>query len=185
MSGPTETRDPGLGSSAAERQSPILEHLRTVFARDLATLRTEVELYPADGLLWQAIPGCPNPGGNLVLHLVGNLRHFVGAQLGGTGYVRDREAEFSATGFSREQLLAGIESASTEVARTLAALDPAVLSEPFPLPSHQRSVVTGLWLVHLSTHLAFHLGQLDYHRRAVSGDAQGAGAVSLAPLFQR
>jgi hypothetical protein len=162
----------------------MLESLQTLYARDIETLRAEVELYPEDELLWREVPGCPNPGGNLVLHLVGNLRHFIGAQLGGSGYVRDREAEFATKGVSRAQLRSGISSASTEVVRTLSALDPARLNEPFPLPAYGKSVLTGLWLLHLSTHLAFHLGQLDYHRRAVTGNRKGAGAVSTTALFR-
>jgi hypothetical protein len=162
----------------------MLDSLRILYARDIDTLRAEVELYPEDELLWHEVPGYPNPGGNLVLHLVGNLRHFIGAQLGGTGYVRDREAEFATKGLSRTQLQNGISLASAEVVRTLSGLDPARLNEPFPLPAHGKSVLTGLWLVHLSTHLAFHLGQLDYHRRVVTGDGKGAGAVSVTALFR-
>lgn len=162
----------------------MLDSLRTLYARDIDTLRVEVELYPEDELLWREVPGLPNPGGNLVLHLVGNLRHFIGAQLGGTGYVRDREAEFATRGLSRTQLQTDISCASRDVMRTLAALHGARLSEPFPLPKYGKSVSAGLWLLHLSTHLTFHLGQLDYHRRVVTGDGKGAGAVSVEALFR-
>lgn len=161
----------------------MLPALRTLFARDIATLRFEVELYPSDDLLWREVPGCPNPGGNLVLHLAGNLRHFIGAQLGGTGYVRDRDAEFATRGLTRAQLLALVAAADAEVSRTLSTLGPARLEEEFLLPAYGRSVRTGLWLLHLATHLTFHLGQLDYHRRTVTGDRTAAGTVSLAPLF--
>lgn len=162
----------------------MLSDLRTLFARDLDTLRTEIDLYPEDGLLWREAPGCPNTGGNLALHLVGNLRHFIGAQLGATGYVRNRDAEFATKGLGKAEILSGISAAASEVSRTLASLDPARLEEPFPLPALGKSVRTGLWLMHLSTHLTFHLGQLDYHRRTVTGDSKGAGAVPLAPLFE-
>ena len=161
----------------------MLKDLHTLFARDLDTLRAEVALYPSDVLPWQAVAGCPNPGGNLVLHIVGNLRHFIGAQLGATGYIRDRAAEFATTGFTRAKLQTAVSVASADVARTLLSLEPARLAEPYPLPTLGQSTVTGLFLLHLSTHLAFHLGQLDYHRRVVTGDRVGAGALSLAPLF--
>ena len=36
-----------------------------------------------------------NSGGNLALHLIGNINHFFGANLGGTGFVRKRDLEFS------------------------------------------------------------------------------------------
>jgi hypothetical protein len=162
----------------------MLKSLQVVFARDIETLRTEVALYPSDALLWQVVPGCPNPGGNLVLHLVGNLRHFIGAQLGSSGYVRNRPAEFSTTGLTRAELHTSISLAATEVAHTLETLDPARLQESFSLPQHSGSVTIERWLLHLATHLAFHIGQLDYHRRAVTGDRSAAGALSLEPLFR-
>lgn len=161
----------------------MLDHLRLLFLRDLAALRTEVGLYPTDALLWKAIPGCPNSGGNLVLHLCGNMRHFVGAQLGGSGFVRDRDREFTDTGLSRERLIELVNLASSEVAAALSSLDPRRLEEPTLLPGQEKGVSTGLWLCHLATHLAFHLGQIDYHRRAASGDATGAGAVSVRALL--
>lgn len=86
-------------------------------------------------------------------------------------------------GGTRLQLCDGIALASAEVSRTLSSLDAVRLDEPFPIPAYGRSVVTGLSLLHPSTHLAYHLGQLDYHRRVVTGDRRGAGAVSMAPLF--
>lgn len=162
----------------------MLKSIQILFARDIDTLRVEVGLYPSDDLLWQPVPGCPNAGGNLVLHLVGNLRHFIGAQLGATGYVRDRPAEFSTTGLTRAELHASISLAETEVAHTLATLDSVRLQEAVSLPQYGGSVPVERWLLHLATHLAFHLGQLDYHRRTVTGDRTAAGALSLNPLFR-
>jgi hypothetical protein len=161
----------------------VLTSLRTVYARDVDSIRAEVELYPEDALLWKDVPGCPNPGGTLVLHLVGNLRHFIGAQLGATGYVRNRDAEFALRDLTRAQLLEQVAAAADDVSRTLGALEATRLDEPFPLPMYGKSVKTELWLLHLSTHLAFHLGQLDYHRRTVTGNRMSAGAVAIPPLF--
>lgn len=163
----------------------MIEALRRVFVRDLATLVRELELYPEDAALWQAVPGQPTPGGNLALHLVGNLRHFIGATLGGTGFVRDREREFSSTGLTREAVIAGVQAMAREVEATLGALDPRRLEEPFPLEIQGIRLSTGQVLVHLAGHLAFHLGQLDYHRRAVTGDRTSAGPLALAPLEVR
>jgi len=159
----------------------MLSHLETLFLRDLDGLRAEVELYPDDDTPWQAVPGCPNSGGNLVLHLVGNLRHFIGAKFGGTGYLRNRDAEFSTTGLSRQELVGLVDKARSEVATTLGSLDPAVLAAPCELPGN-RVTVTGLWLMHLSVHLGYHLGQLDYHRRTVTGNPASAGMLPLQPL---
>jgi hypothetical protein len=156
--------------------------LRIVYVRELDTLDREVALYPNDASLWKDLPGCSNTGGNLALHLVGNLRHFVGAQLGGTGYVRHREAEFSTKGLSREAVRELIASARAEVDGALKGLSEARLSEPFPIPINAVVLSNGVALTHLLSHLAFHLGQIDYHRRAVTGDRASADVLSLAAL---
>src|SRR5438034_403340 len=95
--------------------SDPISDLRRVLLRDVETLARELELYPDDGSLWRAVPGLPNAGGNLILHLAGNLRHFIGAQLGGTGFVRDRDAEFASKDVPRERLLREIAATRLEV----------------------------------------------------------------------
>jgi hypothetical protein len=159
----------------------VLPELRTLFRRDLDALRAELTLYGDDRSPWANVPGCPNPGGTLVLHAVGNLRHFVGAQLGGTGYVRQRDAEFATRGLSRAELTQQVDAARAEVDAALARLTPADLERPASLPTGDE-VATSLWLLHLLAHLEFHLGQLDYHRRAATGDSTSAGALSLKAL---
>ena len=160
----------------------MLTDLRTILLRDLEGLRREIALYPDDDAPWRMLPGLPNSGGSLARHLAGNLRHYVGAQLGGTGYVRDREAEFGAGGLTRAALDAEVQRAIADVDRTLAALDPARLDEPYPLPFGDRRVGTRVFLLHLAVHLTYHLGQIDYHRRAVTGDRAGASVISLKEL---
>jgi hypothetical protein len=160
----------------------MIPHLQTLFSRELDALAREVRLYPDDESPWKSVPGCPNTGGNLTLHLVGNLRHFIGAQLGSTGYVRNRDAEFSTRGgISRNELLTLIEAARTDVSASLSALDPSTLSRPLVAPG-DRKIETGLWLMHLAVHLGYHLGQIDYHRRTVTGDSSGVDALPLQPL---
>lgn len=156
--------------------------LRRILLRDLGTLAREVALYPDDASLWREVPGLANAGGSLALHLCGNLRHFVGAVLGGTGFQRDRPREFAIRGLSREAVRKEIQATMEEVEATLAALSPARLGEPFPIGFEGVHLRTDLFLLHLGSHLAFHLGQLDYHRRVATGNPQGAGAVSIAAL---
>lgn len=160
----------------------MIDNLRRIFRRDLETLQREVALYPDDASLWRAVPGQPTAGGNLALHLVGNLRHFIGATLGASGFVRHRESEFASTGLTRAELIQALAVAQAEVDRALAALEPAHLTEPFPQEIQGERPATGLWLLHLAGHLAFHSGQLDYHRRAVTGDRTSAGPLGLGPL---
>ncbi len=162
--------------------SPIIQELSTLFLRDLDGLRREIELYPDDAAPWAEIPGLPNRGGTLALHLAGNLRHFVGAILGGSGYVRDRDLEFSARDVPRNELLDKTAAARQEVEAALASLDSGVLETDYPLPLGGRIISTRLFLIHLAVHLTFHLGQIDYHRRAATGDGTSAGVIPLSAL---
>ncbi|MDX1430538.1 MAG: DinB family protein [Rhodothermales bacterium] len=160
----------------------MLPQLTAVLIRDLDGLRDQVDLYPDDAAVWRDVPGCPNSGGTLALHLVGNLRHYIGARLGGTGYIRDREAEFASRNVPREQILELIAAARSEVSDTLRGLTSSSLQQTYPDEVAGRRIEVGLWLMHLATHLAYHLGQLDYHRRTVTGDATSAGTVSVRSL---
>jgi uncharacterized damage-inducible protein DinB len=161
-----------------------VDALRRILLRDLAALRREIEAYERESDLWTSPPGVSNTAGTLALHLAGNLRHFVGAQLGGTGYVRDREAEFQDRGVPRAVLLERIADAVDEVDRSLRALPASRLAEPYPLEVSGVRLNTGTFLLHLATHFAYHLGQFDYHRRLVTGAAQGVGAQSIPELAE-
>ncbi len=153
-----------------------------VLARDLRTLHREVEAYPSERDLWRPVPGVSNTAGTLVLHLAGNLQHFVGAVLCGSGYVRDRDAEFSRRDVARAELLQLIDRALGVVEGTLPSVPASRLTEPYPQPIGGSTVMTGDFLLHLATHLAYHLGQLDYHRRVVTGEGGKIGAVSVTEL---
>jgi hypothetical protein len=153
-----------------------------LLARELATLRDELLAYPDERAIWSVPKGVPNSAGNLALHLTGNLRWFIGAQLGATGYVRDRDAEFSRRDVPRAELIAQVEAAADEVTRALAALDPSALDAQYPLEVGGIRLTTGRFLLHLEGHFAYHLGQLDYHRRVVTGIGTSVGALPLAAL---
>ena len=156
--------------------------LRTLLLRDLETFRREVELYPDDAALWKTLPGLSNPGGNLALHAAGNLLHFIGAILGGSGYVRDRDAEFNRRSGTRTEVAGELNRALDVVGPVLGGLTDTDLSQPFPEFVGGRRFITGDFLLHLSTHLAFHLGQIGYLRRALTGDATSSAPVSNAVL---
>lgn len=160
----------------------LASYLTTILARDLRALRREVEAYPDDASVWRSVPTIPNAAGTLVLHLAGNLQHFIGAELGKSGYVRDREAEFARRDVPRAELLREVDAAMQVVTTTMPTLTDADLGATYPSPIAQRRVNTADMLLHLATHLTYHLGQIDYHRRALAGDAKGILAVSPAEL---
>jgi hypothetical protein len=153
-----------------------------ILDRDLQALRREVEAYPDDQALWQRVPGITNTAGTLVLHLTGNLQHFLGARLGGTGYVRDRAAEFARRDVPRAELLREIDAARSAVRAGLAHLSDTQLAADYPEAIAGVRIAAGDYLVHLTTHFAYHLGQLDYHRRVVTGNESGVGAMRPAEL---
>jgi uncharacterized damage-inducible protein DinB len=167
----------------------MIDAIRRCVRRDLDTLAAELAAYPDDAAVWALPAGAPNSAGTLTLHLAGNLRHFIGASFGHTGYLRQRELEFSTRDLPRAELLALIATTRDEVEATFAALDASILDAPYALPlpptspDHDRVVPTGRFLVHLATHLSYHLGQVDFHRRLTTGDGTSVGAMGLAPLF--
>ena len=144
--------------------------------RELRSLRLELEAYPDEKLIWALPPGLPNSAGTLALHLAGNLRHYVGALLGGTGYVRNRDEEFAARDVPRAVLLEQIAEAEAAIAATLPGLSDEQMAQPFPEPIRDQHLQTGEILVQLAVHLAYHLGQVSYHRRVITGDVQGESA---------
>ena len=158
----------------------LRDAVRITIIRDLHALEREIEAYPDDDSLWLTPPGITNSAGNLALHLVGSLRHFIGATLGQTGYVRNRDAEFSARGMSRDQVVVEIHNAISDVDRTLSGLDAARVDSTFPIKvgPQPRSVRTSDWLVHLGGHLTYHLGQIDYHRRLLTASRTTVDTVS-------
>jgi uncharacterized damage-inducible protein DinB len=160
----------------------LLASMTAILTRDLQALRRSIEAYPDDALPWRQPPGLPNSAGTLALHIAGNLRHFVGATLGGTGYVRDREREFSARDLPRVELAAGLAATEADVRHTLGRLTTADLQREYSLPLAGHRYTTGDLLLHLVAHLAYHLGQADYHRRVVTGDATPIGAMALPAL---
>lgn len=143
----------------------ILSTLTELFVRDLEKLKSEIQQYRDENALWVTGGEIANSAGNLCLHLVGNLNHFIGATLGYTGYVRQRELEFSQKNVPRQELLDAVEQTIDTVRESLGKLTEADLHERFPLEKHGQVVTTGYMLLHLQTHLNYHLGQINYHRR--------------------
>lgn len=149
--------------------------------RELAALKREIEAFPTDAGPWESRPGVTNTSGTLALHCAGNIQHFIGARLGNSGYVRQRDLEFSRRDVPRRELLAELDRAIEAVGR----LDDVAMSDlpaVFPDPFGGKSVNTDVMLIHLAVHLGYHLGQVDYHRRITTGDPATINAVAAAEL---
>src|SRR5256885_14493376 len=163
-----------------ERQAS--DWIAGILARDLRALRREIESFGDEGDVWRVPPGISNSAGTLALHLAGNIRYYIGAVLGGTGYVRDRDAGFALRDVPRTDLLKDIDAALVAVERGMAGVSDAELNEPYPDPPRGLAVTTRDYLIHLIAHFTYHLGQEDYHRRLLPGQPGQIHAVSFGDL---
>jgi uncharacterized damage-inducible protein DinB len=160
----------------------LTAEIEKLLSRELEGLAREIELFPDDESPWRTLPGVTNSAGNLALHLCGNLRHYVGAVLGGTGYVRQRDAEFATRSGTRTELAAALRETRSVVAASLSAVTDATLAAPFPEKVGGVQIRCDRFLLHLCTHAALHLGQAGYLRRAVTGSSASAGPIPVAAL---
>ncbi len=135
------------------------------YERDLNKLIEEISLFKNEEDIWKKYGSIKNSAGNLVLHLVGNLNHFIGATLATTGYERNREIEFAAMGVARSELISQVKSAIPMVTETIAALTAEHMAADFPIPINNVTSSTSTTLLHLLLHLNYHLGQINYLRR--------------------
>lgn len=137
----------------------------TIVDRDLNKLEDEIKLYPTEQSLWTISGAVKNSAGNLCLHLCGNLQHYIGAVLGNSGYIRNRDNEFAARNISRELLISEIEKTKTAVRSALERMDPLILDNDYPEKVFSYSMTSSHFLIHLTAHLGYHLGQVNYLRR--------------------
>lgn len=142
-----------------------IETLKFLFNRDLNKLIQEIELYQNENNLWKIEKGISNSAGNLCLHLIGNLNNFIGSELGKTNYSRNRPLEFSLKHIPKTELIEKIEETILVLNKTLETVTPEILQQEYPILVFESKTTTEFFLVHLSTHLAYHLGQINYHRR--------------------
>jgi uncharacterized damage-inducible protein DinB len=141
------------------------EILIQLFQRDLEKLKTEITSYKDEKKMWEVTGEISNSAGNLCLHICGNLQHFIGSVLGISGYKRDRDSEFSRKNIPVDEIIKKIDHTIFTVNKTLNDLDVNKLDEIYPINVFGKEMTIGFFLAHLTTHLNYHLGQINYHRR--------------------
>ncbi len=146
----------------------LTDVLAQIYDRDINRLRAEIEQYSNEADLWKIKGEILNSAGNLTLHLIGNLKFFFGTVLGGTEYERDRDLEFADHAVPRDLLLAEIDEAIVVVKGTLAKLSADDLAKDYPINVFGHPMTTEFFIVHLATHLEYHRGQINYHRRLLA-----------------
>ena len=142
-----------------------IDILKSLYNRDLNRLKVEIESYQKEESLWKIDKSISNSGGNLCLHLLGNLNTYIGAELGNSGYVRHRDLEFSSKNIPKTELLEKLESLIQIVNSTLEKLSDEDLKKEYPTEALGYKMTTEYFLIHLLSHLNYHLGQINYHRR--------------------
>ncbi len=143
----------------------LIQTLHIIFQRDLIRLKKEIELYQDQEKMWSIEKSVANSAGNLCLHLVGNLKTFIGAQIGNSDYVRDRKFEFAGKDVPKEELLRSIDETIEVVTTVLGDMSEEDLNKQFPIKVFEEKTSIEFMLIHLTTHLSYHLGQINYHRR--------------------
>ncbi len=143
----------------------LTQTLQKLYIRDLNKLKQELELYVNEAVIWKTEKQIANSAGNLCLHLVGNLNTYIGATLGKTGYIRNRDLEFSQKDVARKELIEKVEATIRMIEEVLPTVSEATIQQEYPILVLAEKTTTEYFLVHLAAHLGYHLGQVNYHRR--------------------
>jgi uncharacterized damage-inducible protein DinB len=143
----------------------IKQTLTSLYKKDLQSLKKEIELYTTESNLWRIDKNITNSAGNLCLHLIGNLNTYIGSQLGNTGYIRQRDLEFSLKDIHKAELLKKIDETEQMVIATINNLTEEQLHQIHPVKVYDFDLTSAALLFYLTTHLSYHLGQINYHRR--------------------
>ena len=133
-------------------------HLLEYLEKEISAFKSDSELYKVSGTII-------NTAGNLSLHLCGNIQNYLGAMLGGTGYIRNRGAEFSRKDFAKTILLDEIKKARDAVIATFNKIIEDDLNKLFPETPYWKGSTTEQVLVICLSHFNYHLGQINYLRR--------------------
>ena len=150
----------------------LAETLRILFNRDLKRLVSELELYKSEADIWKIKGEISNSAGHLCLHLIGNLNTYIGKELGGTSYIRNRELEFSSQSIPRQELINRIEDTAEIINQAFGNFNEQLMEVEYPVVVFDHPTSTEYFLVHLATHLNYHLGQINYHRRLIESDGR-------------
>lgn len=136
-----------------------------IYLHYLDLCASEIRQFKSETGLWTKSGSVNNPAGNLALHICGNLRYFIGSEMGGIVYERDREAEFGSVNVPREELLAEIERTKIVLTESMSRLTEADLKKPFVREFMNHRSDWQFVLNYLLAHLSYHVGQISYLRR--------------------
>jgi hypothetical protein len=135
------------------------------YQRDIQRVIDEIGLFKDEANIWKIGGSIKNSAGNLVLHLTGGLNYLIGTNLSNTGYVRNRDAEFTIKGVDKEQLIEQLKELNSMIDKTISSLTEEQLESSFPIFFDKENATIRYVLIQLLLHLNYHLGQINYLRR--------------------
>lgn len=145
-----------------------MEKYKELFVEYLSQLKDEINNYNNENDIWKLEGDIKNSAGNLCLHICGNLKHNFGTVLGKTGYVRNRNAEFSRKNVSKDELLEEIEGTIKMISPIIDKLTQDDMRKTFPPDTFSQGGTVGEEILRIGLHLGYHLGQINYHRRTIT-----------------
>ena len=145
-----------------------MEKYIELYTKHLNQLKEEIASYKNENDLWKLTGDIKNTPGNLAIHLCGNLKFNFGAVLLNNGYKRDRDSEFARKNVPKDQIIKEIDSTIEVVTASLDKLTPQDLNKPFPSDIYGDEGTIRDIILRLAFHFAYHLGQINYHRRILT-----------------
>lgn len=142
-----------------------MKNIKLLYLIQLDTLKSEISMYKYEADIWKLSGAINNTPGNLCLHICGNLNHFIGSIIGNSGYIRDRDKEFSEKNVSREMLIDLIIETKKNIADTFDKLSDEDFGKIYPDKKFGENPTYAFIFSRLISHLSYHLGQINYHRR--------------------
>jgi len=145
-----------------------MKYITTQYQNYFNNLKNEISQYKNESDIWLLKGEIKNSPGTLTLHLCGNLNHNFGAVLGGNGYVRNRDKEFTDRNINKAELLKLINETEKTVIPVIESLTPEEMSEQFPEKFKDEEQTVYDAVIRLSFHFAYHVGQINYHSRLLT-----------------
>ncbi|GHN02711.1 hypothetical protein WSM22_42000 [Cytophagales bacterium WSM2-2] len=141
--------------------------LADFYERDIRKLIAEINSFEKEKDLWRTHGTIKNSSGNLALHIAGGLNYLIGTKLANTGYVRNRDLEFTTKDVERRILVAQLEELIPMISMTLNSFSLEQMESEYPIPFDDAKRSKSYVLLQLALHLNYHLGQVNYLRRAL------------------
>ena len=145
-----------------------MEDFKQLFLKYLNQLKDEIDAYKNESDIWKLAGDTKNTPGNLCLHVCGNLKHNIGAIIGKTGYVRNRDAEFSRKNVPKNELINEVDSTIDMISPVIDKLTDDDMKVEFPSDTFSQGGSVVLILLRVASHMGYHLGQINYHRRLIT-----------------